>query len=147
MPPKDRAEDDGTLDAQRVAECPHVCPHFKTPIGRIALVAAAVSPMVQVDHLGHVGKNPVVGLEQGMVESGTPVEQQQRGPFPHDCPVDNQSRSVDIEPEVDVTYSDSHPQTLQSTTPRQGRRVFHYAGPGCLPSGRDTGLTVTSGES
>jgi hypothetical protein len=49
-----------------------------------------------------------------MVESRTPVEQQQRGPFPHDCPVDNQSRSLDIEPEVDVTNSDSHQQTLQS---------------------------------
>ena len=93
-----RAEHDRVDDAERVAERAHVV----TPLRQIpalprAILAAAVATVVEIDDLGDVSQGGIGRPVDRMVGAGTAMKHQQHRLFPHDRPVRNQLRALDIE--------------------------------------------------
>ena len=97
------------LDAQRLAEATHiVTPLRQVPVCGITVFAAAVATVVEVDHLRDVGQAGEDRLEQAVVETGTPMQQEYRRPLAHGVAVRHQTEALDIEIEAYAIDADMH---------------------------------------
>ena len=131
-PAEGHAVDDRLLDAQRVAEHPHiVAPLRQIPVGRVSVLAAAIAAVVEVDDLCDVGEGRERRLEKAVVEARPPMQQQDGGPLAHRRPIRHEAKAFHIEIQAYAVHADKHGEfsrgTRQSTPdhhPRQRRAVI-----------------------
>jgi hypothetical protein len=76
--------------------------------GIVALVAAALAAVIEVDHLVGVGETPEPRLEEGVVEARPPMQQQQCRLGPHPRTVADEAGTLDIEEQAQPADVDAH---------------------------------------
>ena len=108
-----RAIDDGSDDTQGIAERPDVIgPLIERPELFRTSIAPTVSPVIQIDHLSHLGQRRKRRLVARVVGAGaTMQQQQQRWRFGHDIAGGTQSKPLDVEEEVNAVDEDLHVRT------------------------------------
>jgi hypothetical protein len=103
------AQHNGLLDADRVAEGANVvAPLRQVPVRRVAMLAAPVAAVVEIDELGDICEMGKGGLEGGMVTARAAVQQQDSGALAHIRTVGDEFRAVNIEEEAGVVDGDMH---------------------------------------
>ena len=103
------AQHDRADDAEGVAESGHVvAPLRQLPAFGGAVLAAAVTPMVQIDDLGDVGQGGVSGPVDRVVGARAAMQHQQRRLLPHDRAIGDQFCAFDIEEQPHTVDAHMH---------------------------------------
>src|SRR5579859_2134703 len=119
-PAKRLAEDDRSLDSERLAEEAHVFdPRIQVPALRRTLVAPSLAAMIDEDQLRDVCERSQKRLERAVIETGTTMQADDDRPLAHDRPVRDEPHPGDVEVKPDVSHPDSHPTTLSSMANRR----------------------------
>jgi hypothetical protein len=104
-----RADQDRPGDAEGPAQSGDVVrPPIPGPGSRLTDVRPARAALIQVHDLRDVGEGGELRFEQGVVSTGTAVQQDQRRPLGHRLAVDGQRLAVHIEEQRDVVDGDPH---------------------------------------
>jgi hypothetical protein len=110
-------------DVERGAERGHVVgPLLPSPLWRDAAVGPARAALVEVDHLGGVGHRGELGLEQGVVDAGPAVQEQQGGALGHRRARRDETRALHVEVQPEVADGHAH-AAMMPRTPHPGAGV------------------------
>ena len=125
------AEHDRALDLQRLAKRAHiVAPLREIPFRRIAVIAAAVPAMVEIDDLRSLREPREVGLEVRMVEARAAMQQDDRRHLAHLRAVGPQLRAFHIEEQSNVTNLYAH-RRISNANGREVQTTFRCADERC----------------
>src|SRR5262249_52357118 len=80
--------------------------------------------LIDVDELRERGERRQAGSKARVIESGTAVQADDRGPRMHNVPGRDQSGSLDVEEQIDVVDADNHERLAavsRALAPASGR--------------------------